>query len=100
MGMARVVVAMSGGVDSSVAAALTVEAGHEAVGVTLKLQGGEPTGFGCCGSPRDVDDARRVCERLGMAHYVLDFEKTFSESVVDSFVEAYLGSRTPNPCVE
>ena len=98
--MARVVVAMSGGVDSSVAAALAVEAGHQAFGVTLKLLPGAPTGFGCCGSPRDLDDARRVCEKLGIPHYVLDFDKVFEESVVDSFVEAYVSQRTPNPCVE
>ncbi len=98
--MKRVVVAMSGGVDSSVAAALVSEAGHEAVGVTLKLASGPPTGFGCCGSPRDIDDARRAAGRIGISHYVLDFEEIFERAVVGPFVSEYLSLRTPNPCVE
>lgn len=91
---------MSGGVDSSVAAALVAEAGHEAIGVTMKLLPGSPTGFGCCGSPQDIGDARRVAERLGIRHYVLDFDEVFERSVVDRFVEDYVNQRTPNPCVE
>jgi tRNA-specific 2-thiouridylase len=98
--MARVVVAMSGGVDSSVAAALVTEAGHEAIGVTMKLLPGSPTGFGCCGSPEDIGDARRVAEKLGIRHYVLDFDEAFERDVVDRFVEDYVNQRTPNPCVE
>jgi len=98
--MERVVVAMSGGVDSSVAAALVAEAGYDAVGVTLRLLGGEPTGFGCCGSPRDVDDARRVAEKIGIPHYVLNFDEVFESSVIERFVADYIGQRTPNPCVE
>ena len=98
--MKRVVVAMSGGVDSSVAAALVHEAGHEAVGVTLKLASGPPTGFGCCGSPRDIDDARRAAGRIGISHYVLDFEEVFERAVVEPFVSEYLSLRTPNPCVD
>jgi len=96
----RVVVAMSGGVDSSVAAALVAEAGYEAVGITLKLLERLDTGFGCCGSPRDVEDARRVCERLGMPHYTLDLHDLFERKVISPFVETYLQARTPNPCVE
>ncbi len=91
---------MSGGVDSSVAAALVAEAGHEAIGVTMKLLPGSPTGFGCCGSPEDIGDARRVAERLGIRHYVLNFDEVFERSVVDRFVEDYVKQRTPNPCVE
>ena len=96
----KVVVAMSGGVDSSVAAALIAESGCEAVGVTLKLLARAETGFGCCGSPADVDDARRVCETLGMPHYVLELSQLFEDKVIRPFVEAYLSARTPNPCVE
>jgi tRNA-specific 2-thiouridylase len=98
--MGRVVVAMSGGVDSSVAAALVRDAGHEAVGVTLKLLPRLDTGFGCCGSPRDVADARDVCDRLGLPHYVVDLHEAFEQRVVAPFVEAYRSGRTPNPCVE
>ena len=91
---------MSGGVDSSVAAALLVESGVEAIGVTMKLLSRAETGFGCCGSPTDVDDAKRVCERLGIAHYVADMAQLFESRVIRPYVEAYLGGRTPNPCVE
>jgi len=91
---------MSGGVDSTVAAALVAEAGHEAIGVTLKLLPGSPTGFGCCGSPEDIGDARRVAEKLGIRHYVLDFDTVFEKDVVERFIEDYVNQRTPNPCVE
>src|SRR5271163_182880 len=96
----RILAAMSGGVDSSVAAALLVERGVEAVGVTMKLLPRAETGFGCCGSPADVDHAKRVCERLGIAHYTVDMADLFESKVIRPFVEAYLGGRTPNPCVE
>lgn len=96
----RVVVAMSGGVDSSLAAALLVERGYEAVGVTMKLLPRADTGFGCCGSPADTADARRVCERLGIPHYVVDMAELFEDKVIRPFVEAYASARTPNPCVE
>jgi len=99
-GRVRVVVAMSGGVDSSVAAALVSRAGYEAVGVTLRLLQKLDTGFGCCGSPEDVSDAKKVCETLGIPHYVLDAHELFEERVVSPFVGDYLESRTPNPCVE
>jgi tRNA-specific 2-thiouridylase len=98
--MTRVVAAMSGGVDSSVAAALVKEAGYEVVGATLKLLPGSPTGFGCCGSPDDIADAKRVCETLGIRHYVLNFDELFERDVIGLFVKDYLDSRTPNPCVE
>lgn len=96
----RVLVAMSGGVDSSVAAALVKESGREAVGVTMKLLGRGETGFGCCGSPADVDDAKRVCERLGIAHYTVDLAALFEDAVIRPFIASYLAGRTPNPCVE
>ena len=96
----RVVVAMSGGVDSSVAAALVKEAGHEAIGVTLKLLPKLDTGFGCCGSPKDVEDAKRVCEKLGIPHYVVDMAELFEKKVITPFVDSYLAAETPNPCVE
>ena len=96
----RVLVAMSGGVDSSLAAALVAERGDEAVGVTMKLLSRGETGFGCCGSPSDVDDAKRVCERLGIAHYVSDMADIFASKVIRPYLDAYLGGTTPNPCVE
>ena len=97
----RVVVAMSGGVDSSVAAGLLREAGHEVVGVTLQLYDhGAATGRkGACCAGRDVADARAVADRLGIAHYVLDFEARFKEAVIDDFAAAYAAGRTPIPCV-
>ncbi|MEE8425448.1 MAG: tRNA 2-thiouridine(34) synthase MnmA [Elusimicrobiota bacterium] len=98
--MARVLAAMSGGVDSSVAAALCVGAGYETLGVTLKLLSGAATGSGCCGSAEDFSDAKRVCEKLGIPHYVSDFGEVFERAVVSPFVEDYLNRRTPNPCVE
>ncbi len=96
----KALVAMSGGVDSSVAAALLVDQGHEAVGVTMKLLARGETGFGCCGSPADVDDAKRVCETLGIAHYVVDLADVFADKVIRPFIDAYLSAKTPNPCVE
>lgn len=96
----RILTAMSGGVDSSVAAALIAEAGHEAVGVTLKLLPREGMGFGCCGSPNDVADAKRVCETLGIPHYVADLAQVFEDKVIKPFIDAYQEARTPNPCVE
>ncbi len=91
-------VAMSGGVDSSVAAALLVERGYDVTGVTLKLWGGE-SDSGCC-SVADVEDARRVAAQLGIPHYVFNFTEEFDAAVVDPYVAAYAGGTTPNPCVE
>ncbi len=96
----RVLVAMSGGVDSSVAAARVCARGDEVVGVTMKLLARADTGFGCCGSPADVDDAKRVAERLGIAHYVSDMAAIFESKVIRPYLDAYLGGMTPNPCVE
>ncbi len=96
--MARVLVAMSGGVDSSVAAALLRDAGHEVVGVTLKLWGG-PSDQGCC-SVADVDDARNVARRLGIDHHVFRYSDDFERLVVDPYVADHAAGRTPNPCVE
>jgi len=91
----RVVVAMSGGVDASVAAALLVESGCEVIGVTLRLAA---TGSRCC-SLDDVDDARRVAERLGIRFYVADYADAFRREVMEPWADAYLAGRTPIPCV-
>ena len=95
---APVMVAMSGGVDSSVAAALLLEAGHEVVGVTMKLWGGPSDTGGCAGS--DVDDARRVADRLGIDHHVFNFGDDFEREVVGPYVADHGAGRTPNPCIE
>jgi tRNA-specific 2-thiouridylase len=94
----RVLVAMSGGVDSSVAAARLVDEGHDVTGVTLKLWGG-PSDSGCC-SVADVEDARRVAAQIGIPHYVFNLTDSFEEHVVRPYVDAYAHARTPNPCVE
>ncbi len=94
----RVLVAMSGGVDSSVAAARLVAEGHEVVGATLKLWGG-PQSSGCC-SVADVDDARRVAQQLGIPHHVFNLTEDFERDVVDPYVVAHAEGRTPNPCIE
>jgi tRNA-specific 2-thiouridylase len=99
---ARVVVAMSGGVDSSVTAALMVEAGYEVIGMTMQLYDHgfvvEKTKACCAGI--DIYDARQVAERLGIRHYVLDYESRFKEAVIDDFVESYTKGHTPIPCVQ
>ncbi|HVA56620.1 MAG: tRNA 2-thiouridine(34) synthase MnmA [Gemmatimonadaceae bacterium] len=96
----RVLVAMSGGVDSSVAAAMLVEQGYDVVGATMKLfcYGDEIVDRPCC-SLDSIDDARRVCESLGVPHYVLNLESAFSHDVIDDFVSEYARGRTPIPCV-
>jgi tRNA-specific 2-thiouridylase len=94
----RVLVMMSGGVDSSVAAALLADRGYDVTGVTLKLWGGE-SDSGCC-SVADVEDARRVAAQLGVPHYVFNFSDDFTRHVVEPYVDAYRAGRTPNPCIE
>jgi tRNA-specific 2-thiouridylase len=89
---------MSGGVDSSVAAALLVEQGHEVVGATLKLWGG-PSDSGCC-SVADVEDARRVAQQLGITHHVFNLTEEFDRNVVAPYVGEHARGRTPNPCIE
>ncbi len=96
--MADVLVAMSGGVDSSVAAALLVDAGHNVTGVTLKLWGGE-SDSGCC-SVSDVDDARWVATALGIDHHVFNLGSEFNDHVVDPYVADYAAGLNPNPCIE
>ncbi|HEY3669678.1 MAG TPA: tRNA 2-thiouridine(34) synthase MnmA [Acidimicrobiia bacterium] len=94
----RILVAMSGGVDSSVAAALLLEQGHDVTGVTLKLWGGE-SDSGCC-SVADVEDARRVAAQLDIPHYVFNLTDTFDDTVVEPYVREHEAGHTPNPCVE
>jgi tRNA-uridine 2-sulfurtransferase len=94
----NVVVAMSGGVDSSVAAALLKEKGHRVTGVTLRLLA-VGAGFGCCGSSSDVEDALAVCRTLDVPHYVLNFSAEFQNQVREPFVRSYLAGETPNPCI-
>jgi tRNA-uridine 2-sulfurtransferase len=94
----RVLVAMSGGVDSALCAALLRDEGHEVVGATLKLWGG-PSDSGCC-SLADVTDARRVADHLGIEHHVFNMTEAFETHVVGPYVDAHAAARTPNPCVE
>ncbi|OYY70363.1 MnmA/TRMU family protein [Sphingomonas sp. 28-63-12] len=98
----RIVVAMSGGVDSSVVAALAVGTGAEVIGITLQLYDhGEAVGrAGSCCAGRDIRDARAVCDRLGIAHYVFDHESSFRDQVIDDFADEYLAGRTPIPCIK
>src|SRR5205085_347762 len=96
----RVVVAMSGGVDSSVAAALLSEQGHDVIGLSMQLydQTDGSRSFGSCCSLDDLHDARRVAARLNIPHYILNFERQFEEQVVSNFVNEYTAGRTPLPC--
>ena len=97
----RVVVAMSGGVDSSVTAALLAEQGYDVVGITLQLYDyGLAVGKkGACCAGQDIYDARQVAEKIGIPHYILDYESKFSQSVMDDFADSYLRGETPIPCV-
>jgi tRNA-specific 2-thiouridylase len=103
MGKERVLIGLSGGVDSSVAAALLVEQGYEVIAVTLKLYDHaeldfDPPDGGCC-SIDMIDDARSVCSRLNIPHYVLDLRDSFRKNVIGDFLESYSRGRTPNPCI-
>jgi tRNA-uridine 2-sulfurtransferase len=97
----RIVVAMSGGVDSSVVAALAARTGAEVIGITLQLydHGAAVNRIGSCCAGQDIRDARSVCDSLGIAHYVFDHESQFREGVIDHFADEYLRGRTPIPCV-
>src|SRR6187455_3777469 len=98
----RVVVAMSGGVDSSVVAALLKREGYDVVGITLQLydHGAATHRKGACCAGQDIHDARSVADRIGIPHYVLDYESRFKEAVIDRFAQSYVAGETPVPCVE
>src|SRR3990172_2325072 len=104
MSKGRVVVAMSGGVDSSIAAALLARQGYEVIGVTLNVwpkqsqEEAPPRADACCALGA-VEDARRVAQRLNIPHYVLNYRDLFAEQVIAQFVEEYRRGRTPNPCI-
>ena len=100
----RIVVAMSGGVDSSVAAALLAREGHEVIGLSMQLYdasgaGGGDRAFGTCCTIDDLHDARRVASHLGIPHYIVNFEREFNDTVISNFVSEYSSGRTPIPCV-
>ena len=103
MSKGRAAIAMSGGVDSSVAAWLVQQAGYETAGVTLKLYDNEDIGIcndkTCC-SQRDIEDAKLVADRMGMQHYVLNYRQEFIDNVIQRFVDAYCRGETPNPCID
>jgi tRNA-specific 2-thiouridylase len=97
----KIVVAMSGGVDSSVVAGLMAEAGHEVIGVTLQLydHGAAIGRKGACCAGQDIHDAKRVADRLNISHYVIDAEKKFRDSVISAFADSYAAGQTPVPCI-
>src|SRR6188768_4338059 len=98
---ARVVAAMSGGVDSTVTAALLKKAGYDVVGVTLQLydHGAAIQKKGACCAGQDIHDARTAAEAIGIAHYVLDYESRFKQQVIEDFADSYLRGETPIPCI-
>ena len=95
----KALIAMSGGVDSGVAAFLTAQTGAECIGCTMKLHDFS-AGEGICGAADDIADAKAIAEKLGMPHYVFDFSDAFREHVIENFVDCYRCGRTPNPCIE
>ena len=97
----RVVVAMSGGVDSSVAAAVCAKQGYDVIGVTLQLYKNDVVGKkkGSCCAGQDIYDAKKVADRIGIKHYVLDYEEQFKSEVIDDFTNSYANGLTPIPCV-
>ena len=99
--MKRVLLGMSGGVDSSVAAIILLEQGYEVIGATMKLWDPEDENeqSKCCGDD-NILDAKRVCEKLGIPHYTLNLKKEFQKCVIDNFIEEYSKAITPNPCIE
>ena len=98
----RVVAAMSGGVDSTVVAALLHQTGYEVIGVTLQLydHGAALKKTGACCAGQDIHDARMAAEKIGIPHYVLDYESRFRDSVIEEFADSYLRGETPVPCIE
>lgn len=99
--MPRAIIAMSGGVDSSVAAFLMNQQGYDIIGMTLKLHTteNESDELSCC-TQKDIEDAKAVCDRLGIEHRVIDFESDFKKNVIDRFVQSYIDGGTPNPCID
>ena len=101
--MSKALIAMSGGVDSAVAALLTKEAGYDCVGCTMRLHDnadGEADREGTCCTLRDVEDARSVAVRLGIPYYVFNFKDDFEEKIIRKFVDSYFAGATPNPCID
>ena len=98
--MKSVLLGMSGGVDSSVSAVLLQKQGYKVYGVTMKLYGGEDEREEACCGLSATSDAKRVCDKLGIPHYTINFEKEFKEQVIDKFINEYQNCRTPNPCIE
>src|ERR1700710_323695 len=97
----KIVVAMSGGVDSSVVPGLMAEAGHEVIGMTLQLydQGAAAGRKGACCAGQDIYDAKRVADKLNISHYVIDSEQKFRDSVISAFADSYAAGQTPVPCI-